>query len=443
MKYNLKEIKSKVLNNNNFWGNLVRNVLTIFTGNVAASIINFVSTFILLRTLAASDYGKIAIAINYMSMIDLFVNFQSWQGIIKFGSDALENNNNKLANITKAGLTLDFVTSALGTIIGILIIPLVAYLFKWDEQIRLFCIIFSFEIIFHLEGTLTGLFRLFDKFKYVSIHLVINSLLKLIVFFILFIIKQDDVFIFVIAYVILDIIRFVSYIILGFLLIRKKIGFKNVIHAKYSDLNKEFWHFTIWANLASTVDAPVKYFDTFFMSLLSLELVAAYNVFKKIIHIFNMAITPISQAIMPQLSKLISAGKKKEAYLKMHKLRNIVFLVGVPFCLILAFVSPLFLKVANKNDLIQYLWILYYQLPIYLVAYCYLGIHPLFSAYGYSKYDFFITLIANITYVIIILFTIKHINIWSILLAIFIQLIITLLSKEIIIKRGLEKMEQS
>lgn len=439
MQYSINAIKTKLLNQNNFWNNLFRNVITIFTGNVAASVTNFISTFILLRTLIASDYAKLAIAINYMSMIDLFVNFQSWQGVIRFGSEAIENDAKKLANITKAGLTLDFVTSILGTILGILIIPIAANLFHWDNQIKVFCIIFSLEIFFHLEGTITGLLRLFDKFKYVSLHLVLNSLLKCITFLILFLMKKTDILLFAVTYVILDIIRFISYSIIGTVLIHRKIGFGNVFQAKYSELNKGFWHFTIWANLASGVDAPIKYFDTFFISLSSLELVAAYNVFKKIIYIFNMAITPISQAIMPQLSKLISVGKKKEAYLKMHRLRNIVFLLGIPFCVILGFSSPLLLKVADKKELIQYLWILYYQLPIYLVAYCYLGIHPLFSAYGYSKYDFFITLFANFAYVLVIVLTIKIITIWAILIAITIQLLITLIAKEVIIKKELKQ----
>lgn len=437
IKEKIVELKNKVLNNNNFWGNLLKNVITIFSGNVLASILNFVSTFIILKSLTSSNYGKIALAINYMSMIDLIVNFQSWQGVIKYGSEALEKDHNKIACISKAGLTLDFATSIMGSILGILLIPFCVVLFHWDEQVKNICILFSLEIFFHIEGTLTGLFRLYDKFKYVSIHLVLNSIIKLLVFSFLFFHKETDVIIFTLAYVIVDVIRFITYIIMGISLIHKKIGIRNLVKSKYSDLEKDFWHFTIWANLAATVDAPVKFFDTFFISLLSYELVAAYNVFKKIIHIFNMAITPISQAIMPQLSKLIASDKKYEAYHKMHKLRNLIFVIGIPVVLLLGILTPYVLRFAKKDDLIQYIWILYCQLPIYLIAYSYLGIHPLFTSYGYSKYDFFITLIANFIYIIFILITIRAINIWAIILAITIQLIITVISKEYVIKKNL------
>lgn len=430
----LKQIKERILNRDDFWGNLFRNVITIFSGNVFASFLSFISSFLILQTLSTSDYGKIVIAINYMNMIDLLVNFQSWTGVVKFGSEALENKKTNLASIIKAGMSLDLSTSFLGTVLGITLLPLISMIFNWDKQISLFCFCFCFEILFHLDGTFTGIFRLFDKFKYVSIHLVINELIKLFIILSLYFTHCQNILLYVICYVCLDVIKFSSFVIIGLLLLHKRIGLKNIIRAKYSELDKKFWQFTIWANLASTVDAPIKYCDTFFLSLLSIELVSAYNVFKKIIAIFGMTITPISQAIMPQLAKLIAAGKQKESYFKMHKLRNLIFVIGVPFIILLGLFAPILLRIANKSDLIQYLWILYFLLGINLIAYCYLGIHPLFSAFGFSKYDFFITLTSNLVYLIIISLLIHHISVLAIVIGTFVQLLITIISKEFILR---------
>ncbi len=106
------------------------------------------------------------LALQYMNLIDGIVNFQSWAGVIKYGSEAIvEKREDKLAAIFKSGFIIDIATAGLGSIIALLILPTVANFMHWDSNLVLLAALFSVEILFHLEGTSIGILRLYDKFK--------------------------------------------------------------------------------------------------------------------------------------------------------------------------------------------------------------------------------------------------------------------------------------
>lgn len=74
---------------NDFWSKLIKNVSTVIVGNGGSSIINFVVTCVMIRAVGNTDYGVFLLALQYMNLIDGIVNFQSWAGVIKYGSEAI------------------------------------------------------------------------------------------------------------------------------------------------------------------------------------------------------------------------------------------------------------------------------------------------------------------------------------------------------------------
>lgn len=62
---------------------------TVIVGNGGSSIINFVVTCVMIRAVGNTDYGVFLLALQYMNLIDGIVNFQSWAGVIKYGSEAI------------------------------------------------------------------------------------------------------------------------------------------------------------------------------------------------------------------------------------------------------------------------------------------------------------------------------------------------------------------
>lgn len=74
---------------NNFWLKLIKNVTTVIVGNGGSSVINLVVTVVMIRAIGNTNYGVFLLALQYMNLIDGIVNFQSWTGVIKYGSETI------------------------------------------------------------------------------------------------------------------------------------------------------------------------------------------------------------------------------------------------------------------------------------------------------------------------------------------------------------------
>lgn len=426
-----------LLKKNDFWVKLVKNVMVVLTGNMGSSIINFMVTLILIHTVGNTQYGIIIIAQQYMNLLDGIINFQSWSGVIKYGSEAIvEKNNDRLSAIFKTGIVIDVATAVLGTIVALIALPVASNIMKWNQQMSNLAFIFSLEIIFHIEGTSVGVLRLYDKFKYTSIQLISSALLKLVVIGAYVLVGGNNIAIIVWLYVITDIVKHLLLVFMAFYVLKHELGIRKVMRLPLKYAEKDFVKFTLWSNIGSTVDIPVKYFDIFIISLISTEIVAVYKTFKQIIQILSMLTNPISMAIMPQFSEMVAQNRANEALAKVRRLRNIICSVGIiPVIVTLIIGRPIFnwmLGPTYGDNILLFLLMLI--LNIYLMAH--VGIHPLFNSMGYAKETFLITLTTNILYIIVAYLIVPILDIYGLIVANSIQGILCIIAKMIITKNA-------
>lgn len=103
------------LNGNEFWLKLAKNVSTIVVGQGGASALNMVTTFLSAGFLGAAGYGSLMIGQTFMQAVDAFLNFQSWQGVIRYGSICQERRDDAgLAATIKAGFFVDIASALMG-----------------------------------------------------------------------------------------------------------------------------------------------------------------------------------------------------------------------------------------------------------------------------------------------------------------------------------------
>ena len=425
---------------NDFWRKLLKNVVIVFTGNSFSSAINMFSLFFILLILNKDDYGMFTISQNYMFLIDALANFQSWQGVIRYGSFAIENKNEEqLCATIKMGLFIDIATCFLGAAIGIFLTDTIANVFAWNEITKTLCYIFCLEIIFHIEGAITGILRLFDKFKYTIYHSVFCSVVKLVVILLYFFTGGSNIVVFTCIYVVTDIVKYIIYLGVGMYALHVKLGIRKTFNSSLKKVNAEHFRYTIWSNLTSTFDVPIKYFDVFFLSLISNSVVASYKIYQQVVALLGVMIVPISQVIMPQLSELIAKNNNQEAYRKVMELKRVLLKILIPFSIAAMVASTIVFRYFKSGDYYEHIYILYMLLIMNIFTFSYVGIHPLFSAYGYSKLNAFITLGTNILYIILAVLCVQFMGITGIILAAFIQFLATILLKQYFIKKLIGK----
>lgn len=420
----IEKYKKKVVYalKNDFWSKLIRNVTTVIVGNGGSSIINFVVTCVMIRTVGNTDYGVFLLALQYMNLIDCIVNFQSWAGVIKYGSEAIvEKREDKLAAIFKSGFIIDIATAGLGSIIALLILPTVANFMHWDSNLVLLAALFSVEILFHLEGTSIGILRLYDKFNLTAIQSIISAILKLTLIGGYFLLGGRSLIVITVLYVITDIFKHMLLVFYALRVLHEDMGIRKVVKSNLKLNDDKFIKYTIWNNFCYTVDVPVKYFDVFIISLISVDMVAIYKVFKQIIQILSMLINPISQAILPQFSELVAQNRTAEALRKVLKLRNVILGCGtIAVVGSLLFGKPIFTWILGPEygeNLL--LFEALFVVQIFLMSYT--AIHPFFAALGVPRIDFMFTGITNLMYMLVTFVTVKTIGVYSIILAMAVQ----------------------
>lgn len=420
---------------NEFWSKLIKNVVTVLTGTGGASMITLLTTLVLTRALGTTQYGILVLVQQYMTVLDGIVNFQSWQGVVKYGSEAVvKKDNEMLASIIKKGFWIDIATAVLGAIVAVIGLPVIKNLFHWDEQRIFLAMLFSIEIIFHIEGTSTGVLRLLNKFKLTAINSIVMAGIKFVILGGYFLTGGKSLTITVILFVVTDIIKHLSLVAIALIVLSKQIGLRQILTAQNRGIGNRFLKYTLWSNISSSADIPVKYFDVFIIEQISVEMVAIYKVFKQIISILSRLTGPISLAILPQLSELVAKGGLREGYNKVLKLQKTLLRVGLLGMVGVVFlVQPilnLFFGAEYANE-----WVLFLVLlAVTGYALSYVAIHPYFAALGKVKEDFFITLLSNILYLVVATVLVKELGVYAILIGTLIQSMTVIFIKRHIIQ---------
>ena len=81
----ISKIKEKIKGNN-----ILRNTIILFSGQTFASIIGIVNTMLIIKAIGLEGNGIIAVVMSYANIFNGIFNFQSYNAVIKYGSEALE-----------------------------------------------------------------------------------------------------------------------------------------------------------------------------------------------------------------------------------------------------------------------------------------------------------------------------------------------------------------
>lgn len=423
-----------------FWRKLAKNAGTALCGTTGAAFLDYLSLALTIRCLGVLDYGFFVLAQQYMIIIDNLANFQSWSAVIKFGSDALVANDEKrlLATI-KSGYLVDIGTAVLGTILAIALVPLVGHLLGWSSELEFAALVFSLTIVSHIEGSSVGVLRLFDKFKWTAYQAVGSSLFKLgLLCVYVFALHAPGGYLgFACAYVAADVVKHTSLLLISLVYVRKRFGLVRVLTAPLNYVDKGFFKFCLWSNLGTSVDVPVKYLDVYIVELVSVEMVGIYKAYRQILQLFVTLTNPISVALMPQVAELVSRGEERRGYHVVCKIRNLAFMVLLPFFILAAlFGSPVlnFLLGPGFGDNIH-LFLALFALSIISISY--VGLHPFFLALGKAREDSLISLVSNVFYLGLVFVLISLIGVWAVVVATAIQYAITIVAKLVIVHKVL------
>lgn len=130
-----------------------------------AAVLSLIYLAIVTRSLGAAGFGHFALVTGIAQTVLAFVSFQSWQIVVRFGTEHLHRHDNvALARLFKSTLLLDVAGAVVGAALAALAIELVGPHFGWAWEARRDAILFCLVVLLAVRWTAIGVLRLYDQF---------------------------------------------------------------------------------------------------------------------------------------------------------------------------------------------------------------------------------------------------------------------------------------
>jgi O-antigen/teichoic acid export membrane protein len=150
--------------------------LPIALGKFGASLAGLVTLALLAHQLGPGPLGVIAVIRATVSTLEQYANFNTWQVIIKYGTEAIAREKpSDVERLIKLSLLIDLATAALATLLVIGIAFVIPGTFGWTSHEAFMCAVYGVTVLTRVAGTSDGIFRLCDAYRPQAIATIFSA----------------------------------------------------------------------------------------------------------------------------------------------------------------------------------------------------------------------------------------------------------------------------
>ncbi|WP_343517612.1 oligosaccharide flippase family protein [Sphingomonas sp.] len=148
---------------------ILRQVAHLASGNATAVAIGMVTLALMAQMLGPALLGLLAMVEAYGRFVDQVVRLETWQAVIRYGSEALEaGDERRFVELVGFGVALDIVGALAAGAIALFAVPLVGDWIGWGAEARAMASFYVIAVAFGISSTPTGILRLFDRFALIA-----------------------------------------------------------------------------------------------------------------------------------------------------------------------------------------------------------------------------------------------------------------------------------
>lgn len=293
---------------------LFKNAGILLSGSAVQSILALIASALMARALGVEVFGIFVTIQTYIIVVDKLVNFQSWQALIKYGSDALASDNSStlLKQLFKFGTVLDASSALLGTVVAFMGVLLVAGWQNWDDQVMRYAMLSSIVVLFNLSGTPTAILRLFDRFDAIALTGITTAFARVVMYGAAFV-AGAGLATFVTLWIISTFIQYGVLLYFGWRELYRQDLWRGMLGSSLRRTRQTFpgiISFVLTTNVNTSIRMTSREVDILVVgSVLGPQAVGLYRIVKQFASVLSKIAEPISQVIYPELAKLWSTGK--------------------------------------------------------------------------------------------------------------------------------------
>jgi O-antigen/teichoic acid export membrane protein len=377
----------------------------LLSAHTFSAVLGIVLTALTARALGPENYGFLALVLVYEQTIGKLVSFNAWQAVIKFGSERLQaNDRERLRQLIKFGFCLDVGSAIVGTLLAMALASPVIALLGWDQALRPSLVLFSWLILFTLNGTPIGILRLFNRFDLLSYASIFRVIVRLLgVGWCL--LTNQGLHGFVWVYLITGIVGQLYQILASLWELRKQ-GVGNFVAQSLRGVRRIFpgiWDYVWTTNLNSTIRMLSRESDELIIAgLTTPTALGLFHVAKQFSRVLPMLTDPLYQSIYPELTRLWSVGDRKYFLSLIKRTTLIVASVALVGWLgFLVFGNWLITLTVGIDYLDAYVVTVVYMFAL-VIALCGFSLQPSMLAIGEPRKSFVVQLISTVLYLILL-----------------------------------------
>ena len=146
-----------------------RNIGWLVGGRGFSGVASFFYLAFAARGMGPERFGVFALILSYAQGIANLVQFQCWQGVIRYGAVHLaEERRDRLARLIGFTGTLDVLTAIGGAIVAAIGVHVAAPLLGWTAEQRHLAALFGAVLLLSTGSTPSGILRLFNRFDIIT-----------------------------------------------------------------------------------------------------------------------------------------------------------------------------------------------------------------------------------------------------------------------------------
>lgn len=152
-----------------------KNFGVVLRGRGIAAVFNLVALALMANALSPVDFGLVVLLHTYVLAIRGFLNFRTFESIVKYGVPLHENgDNDELRKLLRITTSVDVVASIVATLLGIGAASITGKFLHWDAQMVTIAAVYSLTLLTTPTGTPNGVLRLYDRFDVLGIWYTIS-----------------------------------------------------------------------------------------------------------------------------------------------------------------------------------------------------------------------------------------------------------------------------
>ena len=309
-----------------------------------AVVLGLGSILIATKSLNVAELGIILFLHAYMLFFSEVTACQSWQSLIRFGTDDLKNKDAKrLSKLIQFGIKIDALSAVFGFLFSIAIFSGIVWVtqafpdfFSSSEainipELRKLAAFYCILILFRQRGVGVGVFRLFDKFHILAMYGLVMPTARFIG--VLIALYSEAGFTgFLLAWFFGSFTAYFFLPIMTFLELKKRRLMGLVFKAKSSLLRprKGLWPFMIKSNIDSTLAAATLHLPALMvMGVFGSAWVAIYRIAEEVAKLLSEGFKLFDQVIYPELAKMVSLGEADKIWRLVKRTAMILLSFGL------------------------------------------------------------------------------------------------------------------